>query len=137
MDRESQTPPRKAGAELMPFVALGVTVLLATFGQAAWLDGKIERLDTKLSGEIHSLDAKLSGEIQNLDAKLSREIRNLDAKLSGEIQNLDAKLSGEIQRVESRLNIGLENHQVGLAEVRERLAALESRVMSLERQATG
>ena len=114
MDRESQTPPRKAGTELMPFVALGVTVLLATFGQAAWLDGKIERLDAKLSGEIHSLDAKLSGEIrnldaklsgeiQNLDAKLSREIRNLDAKLSGEIQNLDAKLSGEIQRVESRL----------------------------------
>ena len=148
MDRESQTPSRKAGTELMPFVALGVTVLLATFGQAAWLDGKIERLDAKLSGEIHSLDAKLSreirnldaklsGEIQNLDAKLSREIRNLDAKLSGEIQNLDAKLSGEIQRVESRLNIGLQNHQVGLSEVRERLAALESRVTSLERQAAG
>ena len=115
MDRESPTPPRKPGAESIPFVALGVTVLLATFGQAAWLDGKIERLDAKLSGEIHSLDAKLSGEIRSLDAKLS----------------------GEIQRVESRLNIGLENHQVGLAEVRERLAALESRVMSLERQAAG
>ena len=82
MANEPTPPVRKPGAELTPFVALGLTVLLATFGQVAWLDGKIERLD--------------------------------------------AKLSGEIQRVEDRLNIGLQNHQDGLAEVRERLVAVES-----------
>ena len=87
------TPPvRKPGADLIPFVALGLTVLLATFGQAAWLDGKIERLD----------------------AKLTSEIRRMGAKLTSEIQRVDAKLSGEIQRVEDRLNIGLQNHQDGL-----------------------
>ena len=117
------TPPvRKPGADLIPFVALGLTVLLATFGQAAWLDGKIERLD----------------------AKLTSEIRRVDAKLTSEIQRVDAKLSGEIQRVEDRLNIGLQNHQDGLTEVRERLvavasslaaAALESRVTAPGRRA--
>lgn len=128
------TPPvRKPGADLIPFVALGLTVLLATFGQAAWLDGKIERLDAKLTSEILRVDAKLTSEIQRVDAKLT-----------GEIQRVDAKLSGEIQTVEDRLNIGLQNHQDGLAEVRERLvavasglaaAALESRVTAPGRRA--
>ena len=61
-----------------------------------------------------------------MDAKLTSEIQRVDAKLTGEIQRVDAKLSGEIQRVEDRLNIGLQNHQDGLAEVRERLVAVES-----------
>ena len=115
MANEPTPPVRKPGADLIPFVALGLTVLLATFGQAAWLDGKIERLDAKLTGEIRRVDAKLTSEIQRVDAKLT-----------GEIQRVDAKLSGEIQRVEDRLNIGLQNHQDGLAEVRERLVAVES-----------
>ena len=137
MANEPTPPVRKPGADLIPFVALGLTVLLATFGQAAWLDGKIERLDAKLTGEIRRVDAKLTGEIrrvdakltseiQRVDAKLTSEIQRVDAKLTGEIQRVDAKLSGEIQRVEDRLNIGLQNHQDGLAEVRERLVAVES-----------
>ena len=33
----------------MTIVAVGVTVILSTFGQAAWLDGKIERQGTNLA----------------------------------------------------------------------------------------
>ena len=52
---ESATPSRKASAELIAIAALGVTVLLAVFSQAAWLDGKIERQGNRLEEKIEAL----------------------------------------------------------------------------------
>ena len=130
---------RKPSAELIAIIAVGVTVLLAALGQAAWLDGKIERvdvrlsqkiagLDVKLSDEIKALDTKLSGEIKALDTKLSGEIKTLDANLGGEIKALDVKLSGEIKGVDDNLDERISNLQQGQAAIRERLAAVEGRV---------
>ena len=64
-------------AELIAIVAVGVTVLLAVLGQAAWLDGKIERVDARLSGKIERLDAKLSNEIKRMEDNLNGRISNL------------------------------------------------------------
>ena len=130
---------RKPSAELIAIVVVGVTVLLAVLGQAAWLDGKIERLDgrlserverldTKLSEEIKALETKLSQEIKALETKLSQEIKALDTKLSQEIKALDTKLSGEIKRVEGNLDGRISILQQGQAAIRERLAAVEGRV---------
>ena len=66
MGSEPTTLPRKPSAELMAMVAVGVIVLLSTFGQAAWLGCKIERLDAKLSGEIERFGTDLGGKIERL-----------------------------------------------------------------------
>ena len=92
----------------MPFAAIALTVLLAVLGQAAWLDGKIERLGTKLGDEI--------------------------ARLDGKIERLDTKLTGEIKRMEDRLDAKIETLQEGQAAIRERLAGVESRVDALSTQ---
>ena len=49
----------KLSPELIAIIALGVTVLLAVFGQAAWLDGKIERMGDRLGADISVLDTKV------------------------------------------------------------------------------
>ena len=68
---------RKPSAELIAIVAVGVTVLLAVLGQAVWLDGKIERVDARLSGKIERLDAKFSNEIKRVEDNLNGRISNL------------------------------------------------------------
>ena len=50
MADKSAVPARKLSAEFFAIVAIGVTVL----AQAAWLDGKIERLGAELRSEIRS-----------------------------------------------------------------------------------
>ena len=50
----------------MAMVAVGVIVLLSTFGQAAWLGCKIERLGTDLGGKIERLGTDLGGKIERL-----------------------------------------------------------------------
>lgn len=96
-------------AELIAIVAVGVTVLLAVLGQAAWLDGKIERLDSRLSGKVERLDTKLSDEIKALDTKLSGEVKRVEDNLDGRISVL----------------------QQGQAAIRERLAAVEGRIAEM------
>ena len=51
------TRMRRASPELVAVVSVGVTILLAVLGQAAWLDGKIERVDARLGAQIKSLQA--------------------------------------------------------------------------------
>lgn len=109
MGDSTEMPSRKPSAELLAIVAVGITVLLAVFGQAAWLDRKIERVG----------------------ARLNDEIRAVDLKLSAEIKAVDAELSGEFKRVEDRLDIRLASLQQGQAAIRERLAAVESRVTAV------
>lgn len=95
---------RRASPELVAVIALGVTILLAVLGQAAWLDEKIERVDTRLSTQIDGVDTRLSEKIDRVDAKLSEKIDRVDAQLTAQIENL----------------------QLGQAAIRERLAALEA-----------
>ncbi len=98
MGDSTEMPSRKPSAELLAIIAVGVTVLLAVFGQAAWLDRKIERVEARLNDEIRAVDAELSG---------------------------------EFKRVEDRLDIRLASLQQGQAAIRERLAAVESRVTAV------
>lgn len=57
---------RRASPELVAVVSLGVTILLAVLGQAAWLDGKIERVDARLGAQIERVEAELGGRIESL-----------------------------------------------------------------------
>ena len=66
MGDATEMPSRKLSAELLAIFAVGVTVLLAVFGQAAWLDGKIERVEAKLSGELKRVEDRLDIRITSL-----------------------------------------------------------------------
>lgn len=55
VNRRPEGRARRASPELVAVIALGVTILLTVLGQAAWLDGKIERVDTKLTAQIENL----------------------------------------------------------------------------------
>ena len=61
----------------MAMVAVGVTVLLSTFGQAAWLGCKIERLGTDLGGQIERLGTDLGGKIERLGTDPGGKIERL------------------------------------------------------------
>ena len=52
-----ESKSRRASPELVAVLSLGVTILLAVLGQAAWLDGKIERADARLGAQIEGLHA--------------------------------------------------------------------------------
>ena len=55
MNDAAELRTRRASPELVAVVSLGLTILLTVLGQAAWLDGKIERADAKLGTQIESL----------------------------------------------------------------------------------
>ena len=57
MSNATESKSRRASPELVAVLSLGVTILLAVLGQAAWLDGKIERVDARLGTQIDSLHA--------------------------------------------------------------------------------
>ena len=57
MSKVAEPRMRRASPELVAVVSLGVTILFAVLGQAAWLDGKIERVDARLGAQIESLQA--------------------------------------------------------------------------------
>ncbi|MDE0681186.1 MAG: hypothetical protein OXI11_13430 [Gammaproteobacteria bacterium] len=97
MSKKPEDAVRRASAELVAVITLGVTILLAVLGQAAWLDGKIERIDAKLSEQIDGVDVRLTAQIENLQIGQSA-IRERLAAL-----------------------------EVGQAAIRERLAVVEAR----------
>ena len=80
-------PARKLSAEFFAIVAIGVTVL----AQAAWLDGKIERLGAELRSEIRS------------------EIRDVREDLGAKIEALQAGQAS----LDKRLAV-VESHVIGL-----------------------
>ena len=57
MSKGTESKSRRASPELVAVLSLGVTILLAVLGQAAWLDGKIDRVDAQLSTQIDGLHA--------------------------------------------------------------------------------
>ena len=118
MGSEPTTLPRKPSADLMTIVAVGVTVILSTFGQAAWLDGKIERLD----GKIERLGTNLRGEIERLEDRLDLKINSLQ-RGQVEIRERLAGVESGLEAVESRLD-GVESRLDG---VESRLDAMEYR----------
>ena len=123
MSNEPATRSRKPVADFMPFVAVALTVLLAVFGQAAWLDGKIERLDTKLTGEFKRMEYRLDAKIEALQegqAAIRERLAGLESRV--------AALASRVAALESRV-AGLDSRVVGLDS---RVAALESRVAQLE-----
>lgn len=82
VNRKPEGLARRASPELVAVIALGVTILLTVLGQAAWLDGKIERVDAKLSEQIGGVDAKLTAQIENLQmgqAAIRDRLAALDA----------------------------------------------------------
>ena len=95
---------RRATPELVAVISLGLTILLTVLGQAVWLDGKIERVDARLSAQIERVDAKLTAQIENVDARLTAQIEKVDTRLSTQIEGL----------------------QAGQAAIRERLVAIEA-----------
>ena len=97
VSKKPEDAVRRASAELVAVITLGVTILLAVLGQAAWLDGKIERIDAKLSEQIDGVDVRLTAQIENLQIGQSA-IRERLAAL-----------------------------EVGQAAIRERLAVVEAR----------
>ena len=123
MGSEPTTLPRKPSADLMAIVAVGVTVILSTFGQAAWLDGKIERQGTNLRGEIERLADRLDLKINSLQHG-QVEIRERLAGVESGLEAVERRLDG----VESRLD-GVESRLDG---VESRLDGVESRLDAME-----
>ena len=108
MNSEAVARSRRPVVDFVPFAAFALAVMLAVLGQAAWLDGKIERLDTKLSGEIKHMDDRLDGRIEVLQegqAMIRERLAGVESRLDG----VESRLGG----VESRLD-GLENRVAGL-----------------------
>lgn len=68
MSNPTRSKSRRASPELVAVLSLGVTILFAVLGQAAWLDGKIERADARLGAQIESTDARLGAQIESLHA---------------------------------------------------------------------
>ncbi len=130
MGSEPTTLPRKPSADLMAIVAVGVTVILSTFGQAAWLDGKIERQGTNLRGEIERLADRLDLKINSLQHG-QVEIRERLAGVESGLEAVERRLDGVESRldgVESRLD-GVESRLDG---VESRLDGVESRLDAME-----
>ena len=68
MNNAIDSKSRRASPELVAVLSLGVTILLAVLGQAAWLDGRIERADASLGAQIERGDASLGAQIESLHA---------------------------------------------------------------------
>ncbi|MDE0005134.1 MAG: hypothetical protein OXQ29_20785 [Rhodospirillaceae bacterium] len=66
MAEQPAVPARKLSAEFFAIVAIGVTVL----AQAAWLDGKIERLGAELRSEIREIRFEIRDVRDALGAKI-------------------------------------------------------------------
>jgi len=91
------------------------------------MDGRIEKLDKKLSGRIEGLDNKLSSRIEGLDKRLSSRIEGLDKKLSGRIEGLDKKLSNRIDTLDNKLDKGIEKLDKKIDSAVEGLALMTQR----------
>ena len=92
-DRQPEVPVRKVSAEFIALIAIGITVLLSTFGQAIWLDGKVGSLDSK----VERMGSELRTEMRSMRDDLRGEIKALRDELRGEIKALSAQVE-EIRR---------------------------------------
>ena len=101
---DTESKSRRASAELVAVLSLGVTILLAVLGQAAWLDGKIERGDARLASQIQGVDAKLSAQIESTDARLGAQIEGLHEGQAAIRERL-AALEAWIGTVEARTGV--------------------------------
>jgi len=87
MSRDVDRKSRRASPELVAVFSLGVTILLAVLGQAAWLDGKIERVDARLGAQIESLHAGQAAIRERL-AAIEARVGALEARVGA----LEARL---------------------------------------------
>ena len=67
------------------------------------MDGRIEKLDKKLSGRIEGLDKKLSNRIDTLDNKLDKGIEKLDKKIDSAVEGLALMTQRNFADIEKRL----------------------------------
>ena len=105
MEVESNAQTRKPIGELMPFIVLSVTILLAVFGQAAWLDGKIERLDSKLTNEIKQMEIRLGVKIDGLQqgqAAIRERLAALESRVTA-LENKAAATPSRASDLEHRM----------------------------------
>ena len=100
MSKAAESRTRRASPELVAVVSLGMTILLAVLGQAAWLDGKIERVDAKLAAQIEQVDAKLGAQIENLQMGQAA-IRERLAALEAQAGRANASAAGNPAPVDS------------------------------------
>ncbi len=122
MSSDAVARSRKPIAEFIPFASFALAVLLAVLGQAVWLDGKIERLDTKLTGEIKRTEERLNTKFEALQegqAAIRERLAGLESRVAG--------LDDRVAALENRV-AGLEIRMAGLEN---RMAGLESRVDAL------
>ena len=105
MADQPSVPARKLSAEFFAIVAIGVTVL----AQAAWLDGKIERLGAELRSEIRDVRDDLGSEIRAVRDDLGSEIRDVRDDLGAKIEALHAGQAS----LDKRLAV-VESHVLGL-----------------------
>lgn len=114
MVEQAAVPARRLSAEFVAIVAVGVSVLLAVFAQAAWLDGKFERIDASF---------------ERLDARFTAKFERLDAKFTARFEQLDARFTARFEQLDARFTVKIEALQVGQASLDKRLAVVESHVL--------
>ena len=88
MGSEPTTLTRKPSVDLMAVVAVGVTVMLSVFGQAAWLDGKIERVDGKIERVEHRLGLKIDS-LQRGQVEIRERLAGVESGLEAVENRLD------------------------------------------------
>ena len=69
MSKATESRLHKSNPERFAILSLGVTILLAVLGQAVWLDGKIESLQTGQTA-IRERLAALEARVGALDARV-------------------------------------------------------------------
>ena len=103
MSNATPSKSRRASPELVAVLSLGVTILLAVLGQAAWLDGKIERVDARLGAQIESLHAGQAAIRERL-AALEARVGALDARV-GSLEVQVGALEIRFGAIEARIGV--------------------------------
>ena len=103
MSNATESKSRRASPELVAVLSLGVTILVAVLGQAAWLDGKIERVDARLGAQIESLHAGQAA-IRERIAALEERVGALNDRV-GSLELKVGALEVRIGAVEARIDV--------------------------------
>ena len=119
MERTTTASRTKLSPEFWAIIGLGVAAL----GQTIWLDGKIERVDTRLDAKIAHLDSRLNAKIERLEAGVNAKIERLETSVNATMD----RMQGELVDVAQQIG-GL---QEGQRAIRERLSALEGHVLGV------
>ncbi len=96
-------------------------------------DSEIKRLDEKIDSGLRRLDEKIDSGLRRVDEKIELVRNELKAEISGLKKDIDSlrneldafknEFRAEIKRLDEKIDIAIQ--------IRERLAALESKVASL------